>query len=184
MTGNILWCALTNIRRKPVVSVLLFALAMLTAGTLVLVLLAARHLAVPDIAAFGRFFSAFVIVVSAADAVVLFSIGLYFAHSKRRETAIYRIHGARKTDILFLNAVELLILTLSGSFAGVLFVMLAMAIGAFDLPFIFAGYKGVTLLGTGGQIVFGVPLIEIAIASALTGRLLRLDDGDLTRCSQ
>jgi hypothetical protein len=180
-TGNILWCALTAVRRTPVASAVLFALAMLAAVTLLLVLLAARHLAVPDIAAFGRFFSAFTIVVSAADGAVLFSIGLYFAHSKMRETAVYRIHGAKKTDILFLNAVELLIPAFAGSLTGALLVMLALAIGAFDLPHIFAGHKGVTLVGTAGQVVFGVPLAEIAFASAVTGRLLRRDDGDIAR---
>jgi hypothetical protein len=180
-TGNILWCALTDIRRKPAVTAVLFALASLAAVTLLFVLLAERHLAVPDVAAFERFFSAFTIVVSAADGAVLISIGLCFARSKTRETAVFRIHGAKKTDILFLNAVELLIPAFAGSLTGALLVMLALAIGAFDLPHVFAGHKGVALVGTAGQVVFGVPLVEIAFASAVTGRLLRLDDGDIAR---
>jgi hypothetical protein len=181
MTGNIIRCALTNIRRKSAVSVLLLILYALMAGTLFLVLVAARYLAVPDLAAFGRFFSAFVIAVSAADAVVLFAIALFFAQSRRREIGIYRIHGARKTDILFLNAVEMLFLSFSGSFTGVLIGLLATAFGAFDLPSLFGGGKGVMIIGTGGQIVFGIPAFVIALASIVTGRLLREGDGDLMR---
>ena len=173
MTGNVLWCALTNTRRKRAASVLLFVLSLLIAGSLFLVIVAARYLGIPDLTAIGRFFPALLILVSAADAVVIFAIALFFAHSRRREIGIYRIHGASMTDILFLNAVEMLLVSFSGSFAGVLLGLSTIASGLYDLPGFFKGAKGLMVIGTGGQIAFGIPIIEIAVASAVTGRFLK-----------
>jgi cell division protein FtsX len=183
MIGNIIWCALTNIRRMKAVSVLLFILSLLIAGTLFLGLIAVRYLGLPDLADLGRFFSAFVFVITAADAVVLFAIALFFAHSRRQEIGIYRIHGARKADILFLNALEILFVSFSGAFAGVLLALLLIACGALDLPSFFEGTKGVTLIATGGQIIFGVSIIEIAVTSIYTAHFLQKGDANLMRGS-
>jgi hypothetical protein len=184
MAGNILWCALTETRRKRAASVVTFTLTLLVALALFLALLAARYLAVPEFASFARYFSALLFAVFAADAVTLFAIALFYAGTRRREVGIYRMHGARIADILLLNALQLLIPSFSGSLCGVLAGLLAAAVGPLGIPSFLGAGNALALAGTGGQVAFGIPLIEIVVASAVIVPLRKEENSGLSGVSR
>jgi hypothetical protein len=116
----------------------------------------------------------------------LCGLSLLLINSRRQEIGILRIFGARKIDIIVLIATEVLLLSIFGALAGHLFIILLIIFDVIYIPTFIQGMGKVELIkliGIGGQTIFLVALIEIAVSIILLSIYLRHDVKDLARGS-
>jgi ABC-type antimicrobial peptide transport system permease subunit len=186
MLGNNLWLAVTNIRRKKFGSILFFVIAFFISQSLFLISLTRSFITLSDFSDIRTFFSTVVLSVLVLSILLLIALTLLYMNSRKRELGILRIFGARKSEILTVACLEIVLLSITGAAAGITCMVLLININVLYLPHFFQGMERIDtlkLVGMAGQTIFLVVLIEVAVSIILLAILLHRDITRLTRGS-
>jgi ABC-type lipoprotein release transport system permease subunit len=186
MLGNNLWLAVTNIRRKKFGSILFFVIAFFISQSLFLISLTRSFITLSDFSDIRTFFSTIVLSVLVLSILLLIALTLLYMNSRKRELGILRIFGARKSEILTVACLEIVLLSITGATAGIACMVLLIKINVLYLPYFFQGMEHIDtlkLVGMAGQTIFLVVLIEVAVSIILLAILLHRDITRLTRGS-
>jgi ABC-type lipoprotein release transport system permease subunit len=186
MLANNLWLAITNIKRKKFGSVLFFMVAFLIAQSLFLIALSRHFITLSDFSEIQSFFNTILYSILGLSSLLLIVLTLLYMNSRRQELGILRIFGAQKSEIILVTCLEIILLSMTGSLAGLGCVLLLIRTGLLYLPFFFLGMEQIDriqLIGIGGRTVFIVALIEVLVSTVTLSLLLRKDITRLTRGS-
>jgi ABC-type antimicrobial peptide transport system permease subunit len=186
MPGHVLWLALTNIKRKKFGSITFFVTAFLIAQSIFLLNLSKSFLRLSDLTGITEFFSLLILSTLLLGVLFLCGFSLLLLNFRRQEIGILRTFGARKIDIIVLISTEVFLLSIFGALAGHLFIILLIVFDFIYLPTFIQGMGNVELIkliGIGGQTIFLVALIEVAVSMVLLSIYLRHDVKNLTRGS-
>ena len=186
MFGNILWLSLINIKRKKAYSITYGALAFFISQTFFLVNISREFLRLSDISAFNRFFYITTFSVLAVSVLLIPLFSILYASMREREFGILRIFGAKKSDVLFMASVEILIISCAGAAAGVLCVITLIYTDILYLPYFLAHiekFKLLRLFALAGQAVSGVVCIELAFIICVTSFRMKRNISGLLRGS-
>ncbi len=186
MFQNILWFAITNIKRRKFASLLFFAMAFFIAHSVFLMNLSSKFLRFPDFKDTRQFFFAITITSLVLCILVLVALAVLFMNLRKQELGILRMFGARRSDVLLVTAMEIFLLSMSGAALGVLSIIIMILFKAIYLPFFLYGMEGsrmIKLIATGGQTIFLVVLIEMAVYVLLLSMVLKRDITDMLRGS-
>jgi ABC-type lipoprotein release transport system permease subunit len=186
MLGNNLWVAATNIRRKKFGSILFFVIAFFISQSLFLISLTRSFITLSDFSDIRTFFSTVVLSVLVLSLLLLVALTLLYVNSRKRELGILRIFGARKSEILTVSCIEIILLSITGAAAGIACMVLLIKFNILYLPHFFQGMERIDtlkLIGTAGQTIFLVALIESMVSIILLSILLHRDITRLTRGS-
>lgn len=186
MLGNNLWLAVTNIRRKKFGSILFFVIAFFISQSLFLISLTRSFITLSDFSDIRTFFSTIVLSVLVLSILLLIALTLLYMNSRRRELGILRIFGARKSEILTVACLEIVLLSITGAASGIACMMVLIKINVLYLPHFFQGMERIDtlkLIGVAGQTIFLVVLIEAVVSIILLAILLHRDITRLTRGS-
>lgn len=186
MLGNNLWLAVTNIRRKKFGSILFFVIAFFISQSLFLISLTRSFITLSDFSDIRTFFSTIVLSVLVLSILLLIALTLLYMNSRRRELGILRIFGARKSEILTVACLEIVLLSITGAASGIACMVFLIKINVLYLPHFFQGMERIDtlkLIGVAGQTIFLVALIEVAVSIILLAILLHRDITRLTRGS-
>jgi predicted lysophospholipase L1 biosynthesis ABC-type transport system permease subunit len=186
MTGNNLWLALTNIKRKKFGSILFYSIAFFISQSLFFISISRHFIVISDLNEIRDFFSTIIVSVLVLSILLLVALTLLYMNSRRRELVILRIFGARKSEIMVVTCLEVLMLSLSGAGCGLACMLLLIKMNILYLPHFFQGMQRidrVRLLGIAGQTVFLVVLIEVIVSIIMLSALLRNDISKLARGS-
>ncbi|MGQ9616961.1 MAG: FtsX-like permease family protein [Spirochaetota bacterium] len=184
MLKNNLWLALTNIKRKKIASILFFTVAFFISHSIFLLNISSKFIMFPEISGSRQFFLAIIITFLALCILVLGAVAVLLIKVRKHELGIFRMLGARRADVLVVSSLEILILSLSGSILGVVSIILLILLKVIYLPFFLQGMYGVRIMrfiATGGQTIFMVTLIEMAIYTILLYIFLKKDITDMLR---
>ncbi len=184
--SNILWLALTNIRRKRVSTLLYFILAFVISQLLFLVFLSTTFLRLPEFNDIKRLFYTVTAAIMFLSVLVLGVLSYLFLHTRRRELGILRICGIRKSDMLMAVSLEIFIISLAGAICGIFCIVCIILLRVVYLPLFFNNLthsKLLTLAGISGQTVLAVVILEITFSLILISLLLRNDINRLVRGS-
>ncbi len=184
--GNILWLALTNIKRKRVSSLLYFILAFVISQSLFLVLLSAVFLRLPEFNDIKRLFYTVTVAVIILSMLILGVLSYLFLNTRRKELGILRICGVRKADLLMSAALEIFFISLAGAISGIICVVCIIFFRVIYLPLFFQNltYSKLSLFaGISGQTVFAVVILEVTYSLILISLILRKDINGLVRGS-
>lgn len=183
MFQNLLWLSLVNIRRKKLWFGLIFVLALFMTCSLFIISLWNSFLGIPARPVrqlmFTAFFSLLVLSV-----LILITISVIFLKFRKKELGILRLHGAKKTDILFLSSLEILLVSSAGALTGMVLVVIMVQLDLVQLPYLFENLDNTGLLrliAIAGRSGSGVILTEIAITLVLHIFFLSRDIQDLLR---
>ncbi|MBA7635120.1 hypothetical protein ES703_42721 [subsurface metagenome] len=182
MFRNIVWLSIINIKRKRLNSILYFVMAFFISLTLFLVNISNSFLRFPDFKAIQTFFYIIIFSVLFICIILLAAVSILFIRMRAQELGILRMHGAQKSDILFLSSIEILFISSAGAFAGILCVTLLIISKILYLPYFLEGIKRIELIkliGLGGQTISGVIIIELVITIIIVSFLLKNDIPDL-----
>lgn len=186
MLGNNLWLAVTNIRRKKFGSILFFVIAFFISQSLFLISLTRSFITLSDFSDIRTFFSTIVLSVLVLSILLLIALTLLYMNSRRRELGILRIFGARKSEILTVACLEIVLLSITGAASGIACMVVLIKINVLYLPHFFQGMERIDtlkLIGVAGQTIFLVVLIEAVVSIILLAILLHRDITRLTRGS-
>ncbi len=186
MLGNNLWLAVTNIRRKKFGSILFFVIAFVISQSLFLISLTRSFITLSDFSDIRTFFSTIVLSVLVLSILLLIALTLLYMNSRRRELGILRIFGARKSEILTVACLEIVLLSITGAASGIACMVVLIKINVLYLPHFFQGMERIDtlkLIGVAGQTIFLVVLIEAVVSIILLAILLHRDITRLTRGS-
>jgi ABC-type antimicrobial peptide transport system permease subunit len=186
MLGNNLWLAITNVKRKKHGSILFFIIAFLIAQSIFLLGISRHFITLSDFNEIRRFFNTIIYSVLALSLLLLVVLTLLYLNSRRQELGILRLFGAQKSEIILVTSLEVVLLSIAGSLAGMGIVLLLITTGVLYLPFFFQGMEQmdrIQLIGICGRTVFIVVLIEVLVSITLLAILLRNDITRLTRGS-
>lgn len=184
MFKNNLWLALTNIKRRKIASILFFAVAFFISHSVFLLNLSSKFLMFPEISGSRQFFFAIIITFLALCILVLGAVAVLLIKVRKQELGIFRMLGARRADVLVVSSLEMLILSLSGAILGVVSIILFIIFKVLYLPFFLEGMSGartIRFIATGGQTIFMVVLIEMAVYTILLSIFLKRDITDMLR---
>ncbi len=184
MFKNITWLALTNIRRKKTGSVLFFIIAFFISHSLFLIRLSNVYLSLPSFEDIRSFFYAVTISALILCILLLCGLAFLFIKTRSREMGIMRMYGARISDLLFLNTLEVFIISFAGGFFGIFTIILLISARALYIPYFFKNMElpaVLKLIGLGGQTLFLVVIVEVAVSLVLLVFLLLKDIRDLAR---
>jgi len=184
MFKNNLWLALTNIKRRKIASILFFTVAFFISHSIFLLNLSRRFLMFPEISGSKQFFFAIIITFLVLCILVLGVVAVLIIKVRKQELGIFRMLGARRTDVLVVSSLEILILSLCGAILGVVSIILLIITKVLYLPFFLEGMSGtrvIRFLATGGQTIFMVVLIEMVIYTILLYFFLKRDITELLR---
>ncbi len=187
MSGNVLWLALTNIKRKKFGSITFFVIAFFIAQSIFLLNLSKSFIRLSDLSGITEFFRLLILSTLLLGTLLLCGLSLLLINSRKQEIGILRIFGAQKIDIIVLISTEVFLLSIFGALAGHLFIILLIIFDVIYLPtFIqeIGTVELIKLIGIGGQTIFFVALIEITVSIILLSIYLRHDVKDLTRGSK
>jgi len=186
MLGNSFWLAATNIRRKKFSSILFFVIAFFISQSLFLISLTRSFIRLSDFSDIRTFFSTVVLSVLVLSILLLIALTLLHMNSRKRELGIMRIFGARKSEILTIACLEIVLLSITGAAAGIACMVLLIKTNMLYLPHFFQGMARIDtfkLIGIAGQTIFLVALIEVLVSMLLLAILLHKDITRLTRGS-
>ncbi len=184
--GNILWLALTNIRRKRVSSLLYFILAFVISQSLFLVSLSTAFLRIPEFNNIKKLFYTVTITFIILSVLILGVLSYLFLNTRRKELGILRICGVRKSDLLMSAALEIFFISLAGAVSGIICVVCIVLFKVIYLPLFFQNLtypRLLMLVGISGQTVFAVVILEVTYSLILISLLLRNDINGLVRGS-
>jgi hypothetical protein len=184
MIGNNIWLALTNIRRKKFGSVLFFTIAFFISQSIFFINLSNSFIRLSDLSDIREFFSTVIYSVLILSVLLLVALALLYMNSRREELGILRIFGARKVEIILVSCLEIVFLSFTGAAAGIACTLLLIRFNVLFIPHFFRGMgrvELVRLVGTAGQTVFLVVLIEVMVSIVLLSILLNNDIKKLSR---
>ena len=186
MLRNNFWLALTNIKRKRFGSILFFAIAFFIAQSIFFISISRSFIVLSDFSEIREFFSTVIVSVLVLSILLLIALTLLYMNSRRRELGILRIFGARKSEIMLVTSLEVLLLSITGAAAGIACMLLLIRMNVLYLPYFFQGMERIDLLkliGIAGRTVFMVVLIEVVVSIILLAVLLHNDITKLARGS-
>jgi len=181
--GNILWLAITNIRRKRVSSLLYFILAFVISQSLFLVSLSVVFLRLPEFNDIKRMFYTITFAVIVLIVLILGALSYLFLNIRRKELGILRMCGVRKSDLLMSAAIEIFFISLTGAVSGIICIVCIVLFKVLYLPFFFQNLihsNLLILIGISGQTIFAVVILEITCSLVLISLILSKDIGKLT----
>jgi ABC-type antimicrobial peptide transport system permease subunit len=138
----------------------------------------------PEISGSRQFFFAIIITFLALCILVLGAVAVLLIKVRKQELGIFRMLGARRADVLVVSSLEMLILSLSGAILGVVSIILFIIFKVLYLPFFLEGMSGartIRFIATGGQTIFMVVLIEMAVYTILLSIFLKRDITEMLR---
>jgi hypothetical protein len=186
MFWNIVCLALINIKRKRLIFINYFVIAFFISQELFLINISTNLLRFPDFKAIQVFFYIIAFSVLFISIILLATTSTLFIRFRGQELGILRIHGVRKSDILFLSSLEIFFISLGGALAGTFCIILLILSKVLYLPYFFEGLKKlklIKLIGLGGQTISGVVIIELIITTIIVSLLLKKDIPNLLRGS-
>ena len=124
MFENVVWLALTNIRRKKTGSVLFFAMAFFIAHSVFLIKLSNAYLSLPSFDDIRTFFQTVTISALVLCILLLCGLAFIFIKTRSREMGIMRMYGARVSDLLLLMTLEIFFISFAGGFFGIATIIL------------------------------------------------------------
>jgi hypothetical protein len=186
MFFNVVWLAVTNIKRRKLPFVNFFLIAFFISQALFLMSISTHLLRSPDFTAVQSFFYIIGTSVLLISIILLGTVSILFVKMRGRELCILRLQGTRKSDILFLSSLEISITACAGAVAGTLVILMLILSKVLYLPYFLEGLKTlrlVRLIGLGGQAICGVVLIELVVTVVTLALLLKRDIPHLLRQS-
>jgi predicted lysophospholipase L1 biosynthesis ABC-type transport system permease subunit len=181
MLGNNLWLALTNIKRKKFGSILFFAIAFFISQSIFFISISRSFIVLSDLSEIREFFNTIIVSVLVLSILLLVALTLLYMNSRRREFGILRIFGARKSEIMLVMCLEVLVLSITGAACGLACMLLLIKANVLYLPYFFHDFT--QLIGIAGRTVFTVVLIEVIVSIIMLAALLHNDISKLARGS-
>ena len=186
MFWNVVWLAFINIKRRKLTFFNYFILAFFISQALFLMSISTELLRLPDFEAVQMFFYIIASSVILISVILLATISVLFIKMRGQELGILRLHGTRKSDILFLSSLEITIASCSGAVSGTMCIFFLILSKILYLPYFLEGLRSlelVKLIGLGGQTICGVILIELTVTLIFLSLLLKKDIPNLLRGS-
>jgi len=186
MFGNILWISLVNIKRKKSYSITYGALAFFISQTFFLVNISRELLRLSDMSAINTFFYVTIFSILIVSVLLIPMFTLLYVSMREKEFGILRIFGAKKSEVLFMASVEILIISCIGAVAGVLCVIILIYTNIIYLPYFLAHiqrFELVRFTALAGQAVSGVVCIELAFTVFVTSLRMKRNISGLLRGS-